>query len=154
MAITCIPGITVGSDGKRVINKEYRGVRLFRRLGCVSQDDAEQRLGNEIEHIDAELERKAHARPLFHQCAARYLDESRHKRSVDSIAWHVRMLITQIGQLEPHKVHDATLAPFINARLAAGAGATTINRSLEVGRAHNLEARGSCLPGRRRAPVA
>ena len=87
MAITCIPGITIGSDGKRVIKKEYRGVRLFRRLGCVSQDDAEQRLGNEIEHIDAELERKAHTRPLFHQCAARYLEESRHKQSVDSVAW-------------------------------------------------------------------
>ena len=51
---------------------------------------------------------------------------------MDSLAWHVRMLITHIGRLEPHQVHDATLAPFINARLASGAGAVTINRSLEV----------------------
>jgi hypothetical protein len=29
-------------------------------------------------------------------------------------------------------VHDATLAPFISARIAAGACATTTNRSLEV----------------------
>jgi len=32
-------------------------------------------------------------------------------------------------------VHDATLAPFIASRIAAGASATTINRSLEVVRA-------------------
>lgn len=35
--MTSVPGITVGFDGKRIINKEYRGVRLFRRLGNVSQ---------------------------------------------------------------------------------------------------------------------
>lgn len=132
MTITRSPGITVGFDGKRIINKEYRGVRLFLRLGNLSQDDAEQRLRNEIERIDAELERKAHARPLFQQCAARYLDESRHKRSLETITWHVRMLITHIGQLETHKIHDGTLAPFVTARLAASAGATTINRSLEI----------------------
>jgi hypothetical protein len=63
MTITCIPGITIACDGKRIINKEYRGVRVFRRLGYVSQDDAEQRLHVEIEQIEAELERKAHARP-------------------------------------------------------------------------------------------
>ena len=40
-----------------------------------------------------------------------------------------------IGHLEPHQVHDATLAPFVAERIAAGASATTINRSLEVVRA-------------------
>jgi len=42
------------------------------------------------------------------------------------------MLFTHIWKLEPHGVHDATLARFINARLEAGAGATTINRGLKV----------------------
>jgi integrase len=135
MAITVVPGITVDLDGKRIINKEYRGVRLFHRLGNVSQDYAEQRLLNEIERIDAELECKAHTRPLFHQCATRYLDRSRHRRSIDTISWHVRMLITHIGHLDPHKIHDGTLEPFVKARLAAGAAPTTINRSLEIVRA-------------------
>lgn len=48
---------------------------------------------------------------------------------------HVRMLLPHIGGLEPHQVHDGTLASFISARIAAGASATTINRSLEVVRA-------------------
>lgn len=106
MTITRSPGITVAFDGKRIINKEYRGVRLFRRLGIVTQEYAERRLRREIQRIDAEPQRKAHPRPVFHQCAARYLDESRHKRSIETIKWHVRMLITHIGQLELHRIHD------------------------------------------------
>jgi hypothetical protein len=41
-------------------------------------------------------------------------------------------LQSHIGSLEPRQVHDQTLEPFVTARLAAGASATTINRSLEV----------------------
>jgi integrase len=48
---------------------------------------------------------------------------------------HVRLLSPHIGDLQPHQVHDATLASFIASRVAAGASATTINRSLEVVRA-------------------
>lgn len=48
---------------------------------------------------------------------------------------HVRLLLPYIGDLEPRQVHDATLASFIASRVAAGASATTINRSLEVVRA-------------------
>ena len=44
-------------------------------------------------------------------------------------------MIAHLGDLEPHKIHDGTLEPFVCARIAAGAGATTINRSLEVARA-------------------
>src|SRR5262249_30638506 len=42
------------------------------------------------------------------------------------------LLQRYIGDVEPQRVHDQTLEPFIKARLAAGASATTINRSLEV----------------------
>jgi len=132
MAATRTQGITVDTDGNFTINKEYRGVRLFFRLGKLSQDQAEQRLATEIDRVDCELERKAHARPHFAHCAARYLDEARDKRSFDVIALHVRLLISHLGGLEVKQIHDATLKPFVADRLAAGVGATTINRSLEV----------------------
>ena len=48
---------------------------------------------------------------------------------------HVRLLLPYIGDMPPSRVHDATLAPFISSRIALGASATTINRSLEVVRA-------------------
>ena len=132
MASTRTQGVTVDTDSNLTINKEYRGVRLFFRLGKLSQDQAEQRLHTEIDRVDCELERKAHARPRFAHCAARYLDESRDKRSFDVIALHVRLLISHLGGLEVKQIHDATLKPFVADRLAAGVSATTINRSLEV----------------------
>ncbi len=82
--------------------------------------------------MQCELARKAHARPTFTDCAARYVAQSRGKWSIDVIKWHVTLLQSYIGDLEPQRVHDQTLEPFVQARLAAGASATTINRSLEV----------------------
>jgi hypothetical protein len=79
MARTHTPGITVDFNGNLVINKEVRGKRLFVRLGHISQDDAEARLQKELERLDVEWERSSHARPLFRDCAARYLAESRKK---------------------------------------------------------------------------
>lgn len=45
------------------------------------------------------------------------------------------MLSPYVGDLEPRKVHDATLRPFIDRRIAEGISPTTINRTLEVARA-------------------
>jgi integrase len=82
--------------------------------------------------LEAELDLRMHARPLFRHCAARYLAESAHKRTADTIAWHVRLLLGHFSDFEPSRIHDVTLRPFIELRQAEGVGATTINRSLEV----------------------
>jgi integrase len=47
----------------------------------------------------------------------------------------VRILLRHLGDLEVRKVHGDTLRPFVEARLAEGVSATTVNRSLEVARA-------------------
>src|SRR5205807_10285580 len=135
MATTRTPGITVLADGQRFIDKRYLGVRIGLRVGAVTQEQAEERLQIEIARVQCELARKAHARPTFTDCAARYLEQSRGKRSVDVIKWHVTLLQSYIGDLEPQRIHDQTLAPFVKNRVADDASATTINRSLEVVRA-------------------
>src|SRR5205809_6554506 len=132
MATTRTPGITVLADGRRFIDKRYLGVRIGLRVGAITQEQAEERLQIEIARAQCDLARKAHARPTFTDCAARYLEQSRGKRSVDVIKWHVTLLQSYIGDLEPQQVHDQPLEPFVKARLADGASATTINRSLEV----------------------
>jgi integrase len=132
MASTRTPGITLGPDGRFFIDKRYRGIRIGMRVGAVTQEQAEQRLETEIQYVDLELARRSHARPLFRDCAARYLGQCRGRRSLEAIRIHVRLLLRHIGHLEPQRVHDATLASFIAERVAAGASATTINRSLEV----------------------
>jgi len=132
MATTRTPGITVLAGGQRFIDKRYLGVRIGLRVGAITQEQAEERLEIEIARVQCDLARKAHARPTFTDCATRYVAQSRGKRSIDVIKWHVTLLQSYIGHLEPQRVHDQTLEPFVKARLAHGASATTINRSLEV----------------------
>jgi integrase len=135
MAATRTPGITTDADGNLFIDKCHRGTRICLRLGPITIEQAELRLKREVGHVDMELACRAHARPLFRDCAARYLAQRHERRSLATMQVHVRLLLPHIGDLEPHQVHDATLAPFIASRVAAGASATTINRSLEVVRA-------------------
>jgi integrase len=132
MATTRTPGITILSDGRRFIDKRYLGVRIGLRVGAITQEQAENRLDIAIARVQCDLARKAHARPTFTDCAARYVAQSRGKRSIDVIKWHVTLLQSYIGDLEPQQIHDQTLEPFVKARLVGGASATTINRSLEV----------------------
>jgi integrase len=132
MATTRTPGITVLTNGRRFIDKRYLGVRIGLRVGAITQEQAEERLDIEIARVQCDLARKVHARPTFADCGARYVAQSRSKRSIDVIKWHVTLLQSYIGDLEPQQIHDQTLEPFVEARLAGGASATTINRSLEV----------------------
>lgn len=88
MARTRTAGITIDGKGCRTLNKEHLATRIFVRLGDVSQEAAEERLRDEIQRVDLEHEHQALARPLFADCATRYLFESRKKRSAAIIAWH------------------------------------------------------------------
>jgi len=135
MATTRTPGITTDAEGNFFIDKYHHGTRICLRLGMTTIEQAELRLRREVAHADMERERRAHVRPLFRDCAARYLAQRHERRSLATMQIHVRLLLPHIGILEPHQVHDATLASFIASRVAAGASATTINRSLEVVRA-------------------
>jgi hypothetical protein len=132
MAATRTPGITQDARGDLILDKEYRGNRLFRRLGQLSLQDAESILQAEMARLAAELDLRMHARPLFRHCATRYLAESKQKRTVEAIAWHVRLLLAHFSDFHPERIHDGSLQPLIELRQSEGAGATTINRSLEV----------------------
>ena len=131
MTATRTPGITVLADGRRFIDKRYLGVRIGLRVGTVTLEQAEERLRTEIAQVESDLARKAHARPTFADCAGRHIEQSRAKRSIDVMRWHVALLQTHIGHLAPQQVYDQTLESFIDARRGAGASPTTINRSLE-----------------------
>src|SRR5205823_122446 len=132
MACTRTPGIRVDRCGRRIIDKQYRGIGIYLRLGPSTQEQAEQKLADEISRVNTELQRNVNARPRFSDCAARYLEQSKNNRSVDVTAWHVRLLTSYLGSLDVHRIHDGTLERFVADRIAAGVSATTINRRLEV----------------------
>ena len=143
MGRTRTRGITLENDGSRTVNKVWRGERIFDRLGQVSQEEAERWLSSEIARRESERNSRGGTRSLFADCAKRYLIESKNKSSIEVIAWHIKLLLPYIGSLPIHLVHDGTLEPFIDDRLAGGmvvgegeplksSTPTTVNRSLEV----------------------
>src|SRR4029453_10494476 len=111
MTTTRTPGIPVLEDGRRFSDKRYLGVRIGLRVGAVTQEQAEERLLIEIARVQCDLAGKAHGGPTFTDCAARYFAQSRGKRSIDVIKWHVTLLQSYIGNREPRQIHDQMLEP-------------------------------------------
>lgn len=132
MPLTQTPGITINAAGHLVIDKEYRGIRIFQRLGAVSEREARESLRRQIDRIDSEIVETANRRPRFKDCAARYLANCRRDITASNSGLHIRLVLPYIGELEAKQVHDGTLRAFVEDRLAAGASPTTVNRSLEV----------------------
>lgn len=122
---------------ERIIEKQYRGARIFQRLGKVSQDAAETWLRERQQEIDGEkLQhlRKGSER-LFADAAAKYLTEckTRKVRSLDTICYHVQILLPYIGMLNMSDVCNESLEIFVSERIEEDkAKNATINRSLEV----------------------
>ena len=101
MGVTRTPGITIGADGRFLIDKRHRGIRIGVRVGAANQEQAEQRLRTQMQQIDSDLARRAYARATFADCAARYLTQSQNMRSIEAIRIHVRLLVRHVGHLEP-----------------------------------------------------
>ncbi len=131
MPRTRTPGIRTDRNGGLLIDKEHRGIPIYIRLGLLSQEQAEQRLIEEIDRVNALLQCNANRRPTLADCAARYLAESRNKRSVDATAWHSDFSL-HISDPRHTPIHDRTLSALSPIDWVSGVTATTINRSLGV----------------------
>jgi integrase len=129
-------GIQLASDGSRTLDQGYKGHRIFERLGKVSQAEAEQQLQARREAIDRELahERRVGAERLFADGARKYLIECQQRkvRTLELIAYHVKLLLPYIGTQPMGDVCNDSLEDFKLDRLDDGVKNATINRSLEV----------------------
>jgi integrase len=141
-------GIQLLDNGERLADKQYRGERIFERLGAVSQDDAEAWLRQRQAGIDARQADNARkgAEQLFAAGASKYLKECAADgdvRSIDTISGHVLLLNEWIGHLPLRSVCNDSFTAFKADRLAGrkrdGSPArkvkpATVNRALEVAR--------------------
>lgn len=134
MGRTRTSGITTDALGSRIIKKEVLGKVIYRRLGSVTQEIAEQILAREIERIRLAREKGTRPRVTFREAALKYLKfEAPKLASSDILAWHIELLDPFIGDLTLEEVHDETLLPFKESRLKKdGVSLTTVNRSFEV----------------------
>ncbi|MEP6770258.1 MAG: tyrosine-type recombinase/integrase [Polaromonas sp.] len=129
-------GIQLVGD-ERIIEKQYKGTRVFQRLGKVSQDDAEAWLRDRQQEIDGDRiqQLRRGSERLFADGAAKYLTEcaARKVRSLDTISYHVKILLPYIGLLAMSDVCNEALETFVTERVEDDkAKNATVNRSLEV----------------------
>ena len=135
-------GIFTDKDGNKVVNKVDKGLRIYHRLGPVSQQEAEQWLARRIEERRKALEFGTRTERNFADAAEKYLTELAHKASIENDALHITALLPFIGTRPLRQIHDATLEPFKAKRRQDGVSEATIKRALEVVRCIlNLAAR-------------
>ena len=132
-------GIQLASDGSRSVDKQYQGTRIFERLGKVSQDEAESWLRQRQAELDAERENQLRSgdQQLFAAAAQKYLIESERKklRSLETVAYHVALLLPYLGSMALVDICNDSLQPFIDERLDEDeVKPSTVNRTLEVAR--------------------
>jgi integrase len=130
-------GIQLASDGSRTINQQHKGERIFERLGEVSQQEAETRLAEKRAAIEARQrnELRRGAERLWANGAAKYLIECRQRqvRTLELIAYHVKLLLPYIGSMVMSDVCNESLETFKDFRTVEDeVKNATINRSLEV----------------------
>jgi integrase len=130
-------GIQVAGDGGKVVNKQYRGKRIFERLGPVSQDEAEAWLRQQQDRIDGEIQVEQNPQHLFCDAAKQYLLECERRgvRSLETIIYHVSLLLPYIGMKPLELVHNGSFESFKDERVDDDkVSPTTVNRTLEVAR--------------------
>lgn len=128
-------GIQTAPDGCKTVNKQYKGRRIFGRLGDVSQAAAEEWLKEQQDKIDIQGRRSSER--LFCDGAAQYLIDCRKKgvKSIADIAWHISLLLPVAGNLPIDQVHNGTFDDFKAERVEVDeVSPTTVNRTLEVAR--------------------
>lgn len=124
-------GIQLASDGSRTIEKQYKGKRIFARLGEVSQDEAESYLRDKQREIDVAAGKGVSR--LFRDAAAKYLMECQRRglRSIDSISQHIELIVPWIGDMSLESIHSGTFEAFIDHRLEVDQVKTiTVNKTL------------------------
>jgi len=122
-------GVYPDKEGSWQVDKWFKGTRL-RQRGFASAAEAEswliKRLG-ELQAVKIHGERPPRT---FDEAAAHYLATHMDKVSIATDTYMLQGLMPYIGTLQLHQVHDATLAPFVQARLAEGRSHKTVNLAL------------------------
>lgn len=141
-------GIQLDDDGERTADKQYKGQRIFERLGRVSQDDAETWLRQRQAVIDVQRTDGPgqSADQLFRTACGKYLLELQQAadvRTLETISGHVLLLNRWVGDLTLRQVCNDSFAAFkadrLQGRTATGEQTrpvkpATVNRSMEVAR--------------------
>lgn len=124
-------GVYQDAKGRWRVDKLHRGERLQGRFG--SHQEAEAWLIAKCAEIDAYGPVSARSMTLA-EAATRYLleEERAGKPSLSTESYLLEPVIECVGHLQLDQIHDGTLRPFVDRRLAEGRSHKTVNLSLGV----------------------
>lgn len=109
------------------IDKYYRGQRICRSVRTNNRQEAEAVIIQIMAEIDRSLDFKQRKKRTFTECATKWLHEVKDKPSAEQNAYILADLMPFIGSVEIDKIHDATLAKFIQHRRK-----TVKNRTINI----------------------
>lgn len=124
-------GIYLEKDGTWQVDKWWRSTRL-RQRGFVSFEEAEGWLIKQLERLRSVKLHGERSDRLFSEAAANYLLKSSGKASLVSETYHLKSVMPTIGHLPLSQVHDGSLQPHVNRRLAEGRKHKTVNLELAI----------------------
>ena len=148
MERTRTTGISIEA-GCRIIDKRYKGQRIYARLGEVSQEEAEAYLAKRINEVRAAKLFGESPRRTFREAAMKHLLEEKQRlaqkfgissdgalrpkgqKQLDDKARHLKLLDRFVGHLALDEICDDTLESFISQRYHDGVAAKTVRLSLE-----------------------
>src|SRR5262249_16346471 len=130
--------------GCRIIDRWFKGERIYRRLGNASQEEAEAWLAKRINEIRAAKLFGEGPRRTFREAAVKHYHEEEKRLTgkfgltssgvlqrkgqdqLNNTAWHLKMLDGFIGDTLLDEVCDDTLKPFVEQREQDGVAPKTI----------------------------
>ena len=117
------------------LDKQVRGFgRIHESTGTGDLEEAERYLAHRLAEIRQAVVYGIRPQRRFREAATKYLLEHTEKRSIADDALHLRQLDPYIGDLTLERVRDGTLGRFVEARLAKGVKAKSVNNALGVAR--------------------
>lgn len=126
-----VAGIYPAKNGTWEVDKWWRGARL-RHSGFVSFEEAERWLIARLAERREVVIHGARQVRTFDAAAAHYVTTHQGKVSIETEIHLLKSLMPFIGNLNLQEIHDGTLAPYVQARLADGRAHKTINLALGV----------------------
>jgi len=124
-------GIYPSEDGSWQVDRWWLGTRL-RQRGFRDFEEAQRWM---IGRLDELRRTRIHGeRPewTFEEAAIHYVETHREKVSIETDAYLLQGVMPFIGALPLRRVHDGTLAEFVESRLAAGRAHKTVNAGLAI----------------------
>ncbi|HCX3250676.1 TPA: site-specific integrase [Legionella pneumophila] len=114
------------------IDKAVFGCRIRESTGTGNLEEAEKYYARRIEEIRQASVFGVRPKRTFMEAAIKFLEENQHKRSIDSDAGRLRVLVEYIGKMPLDSIHMGTMQPFIEGRRKDEVKTRTINHGLKI----------------------